>query len=258
MRRLLLALLLLALASPAGAAVTLRWSPADSTVSTGDGARLSVMLDDVVDVRTIELRVSYDPTLLASVHGAPGALFSGAGCSLFPDFDDSTPGEWYGGVVTLGSTCWVTGPGELYHWDFVTLAPGTCPIGTVMVRLYDPLANAIADVTLPATTVLVGEGTAAPPPAAPGLRLGIAPNPFNPRCRLSLGASAPGPARLELFDLAGRRLALAWTGVLGEGVHTLDWTAADAEGRPLASGVYLFRLTDAAGRSATLRATLLK
>ncbi len=106
--------------------------------------------------------------------------------------------------------------------------------------------------------MLVGEGTASPPPPAPGLELGIAPNPFNPGCRITLAASAPGPASLEVFDLAGHRVARPWQGILDAGATSLDWQAVDSAGRPLASGVYLFRLTDAAGRSLTRRGTLLK
>ena len=62
---------------------------------------------------------------------------------------------------------------------------------------------------------------------------------------LTKGESADIPTVLELIAGALR------------GVDAI-FRAADAEGRPLASGVYLLRLTDAAGRSATLRATLLK
>jgi hypothetical protein len=259
MRRTLSAMLLVLFAATAGqASVELRFHPADQHVDTGANGTLSVMVDEALDIRTVELTVTYDPAILTSIDGDPGQLFLSSGCSLFPDFQDGTPGEWYGACVALGFDCWVTGPGELYRWTFNGTNSGTSPITAIQVRLYDPAANVIADVTLPGTVVYVGEGTASPPPPAPGLELNLAPNPFNPSCQITFSASTPGPARLEVFDLAGRHLATPWQGTLDAGSTSFSWQAAAADGRPLASGVYLFRLTDAAGRSLTRRGILLK
>ena len=258
MRILLSAVFLLLSAAASQASVELRFHPADQRVDTAANGTLSVMVDEALDIRTVELTVTYDPGILTSLAGNPGQLFTSSGCSLFPDFQDGTPGQWYGACVALGFDCWVTGPGELYRWTFNGTNPGTSPITAIQVRLYDPQANIIADVTLPGTTVIVGEGTASPPPPAPGLELGIAPNPFNPSCRITLAASTPGPARLEVFDLAGRHLATPWQGILGTETAGFTWQAADGAGRSLASGIYLFRLTDAAGHSALRRGTLLK
>ena len=63
---------------------------------------MSVMLDDAIDVRTIELWFSYDPTIVTSLGGQPGQLFADSGCPLFPVFDEDEPGAWYGGCVTMG------------------------------------------------------------------------------------------------------------------------------------------------------------
>lgn len=257
MRSTIWAQILILVATSAGqAAVTLRFAPDDQTVPTGSNATLSVMLDEALDVRTVELTVTYDPALLTSIDGDPGQLFLSSGCSLFPDFQDNTPGQWYGACVALGFDCWVTGPGELYRWTFNGTNPGTSPITAIQVRLYDPAANVIADVTLPPTTVRVGEDTATPPPPAPALGLELAPNPFNPSCRITL--SGEGTARLEVFDLAGRCLAQPWQGRLEGGTTAFDWQALDASGRPLPSGVYLFRLSDGHGAVCLRRGTLLK
>ena len=48
------------------------------------------------------------------------------------------------------------------------------------------------------------------------------------------------PAALELFDVAGRRLAARNVGGLGAGTHVLDL----AERRTLQPGVYFVSLTD--------------
>jgi hypothetical protein len=71
-------------------------------------------------------------------------------------------------------------------------------------------------------------------------------------------SGAAGPARLEVFDLAGRLVATPWQGELGAVSLSLDWQALDATGRVLPSGVYLFRLSDGRGAVCTRRGTLLK
>jgi hypothetical protein len=61
------------------------------------------------------------------------------------------------------------------------------------------------------------------------------------------------PARLELLDVAGRRIASSEVGSLGAGRHALDLS----EGRLLAPGLYLVRLTQGANMRVT-RAAVLK
>jgi len=99
---------------------------------------------------------------------------------------------------------------------------------------------------------------APPPPPAPAARLlPAAPNPFNPRCELRFILSEAGPARLEVLDLAGRRLALLAEGWHEAGEQVAVWDGRDAEGREQASGVYLARL-EAAGSAASTKLVLIR
>ncbi len=68
------------------------------------------------------------------------------------------------------------------------------------------------------------------------------PNPFNSETVFSWFLLRPGPVRLEVFSLTGQRLAVLRQGPQPAGYHRLHWDGRDGEGRPLASGVYLFRL----------------
>src|SRR5512145_2874628 len=102
------AMLLVVLAAPALADPVLRWSPADGTVPVGDEITLSVMLDDALLVRTIELYVEFDAGLVTSISGGPGALF--AGFNLFQGFSVVSPGVWHGYCVILGAADWTSGP----------------------------------------------------------------------------------------------------------------------------------------------------
>ena len=54
-----------------------------------------------------------------------------------------------------------------------------------------------------------------------------------------------GPARLEVFALTGQRLAVLHQGPEKAGLHRLRWDGRDDRGRPLASGVYVYRLVTA-------------
>lgn len=73
------------------------------------------------------------------------------------------------------------------------------------------------------------------------------PNPFNPRTTIEyvVGDAATGgePVRLEVFDVAGRRVAELLNEVQAPGGHRVVWDGRDDAGRPLASGLYLYRLT---------------
>lgn len=87
------------------------------------------------------------------------------------------------------------------------------------------------------------------------------PNPFNPRTTIGYELTRPGSVRLEVFDLAGRSVALLADGFQPAAEHRVEWDATDALGRPVPSGVYIYRLTFDSGttaRSATESMVVLK
>ncbi len=69
-----------------------------------------------------------------------------------------------------------------------------------------------------------------------------APNPFNSDTVISWFLLEPGPVRLEVFSLTGQRVAVLHQGRQQAGYYRLHWDGRDDEGRPLGSGVYLYRL----------------
>ena len=69
-----------------------------------------------------------------------------------------------------------------------------------------------------------------------------APNPFNSETIISWFLLRPGPARVEVFALTGQRVTVLHQGPQEAGVHRVHWDGRDDRGRPLASGVYLYRL----------------
>ena len=84
-----------------------------------------------------------------------------------------------------------------------------------------------------------------------------APNPFNSQTVLSYFLPKSGPVRLELFSVIGQRVAVLHQGLQPAGYHQLHWEARDSQGRPLASGMYLYRLVTDEG-ILTRKLTLLR
>ncbi|MCY3736711.1 MAG: collagenase [Gemmatimonadaceae bacterium] len=75
-----------------------------------------------------------------------------------------------------------------------------------------------------------------------GAGLQNAPNPFNSQTVITWFQPGAGPARLEVFSLTGQRVAVLLEGPQKAGLHRMRWDGRDATGRPLASGVYVYRL----------------
>ena len=85
-----------------------------------------------------------------------------------------------------------------------------------------------------------------------------APNPFNPATLIRFSVPAPGEkVTLRVFDAAGRRVRTLLGGEKVSGWRTAEWNGTDDSGRPVASGIYLYRL-DAGARTITRKMTLVK
>jgi flagellar hook assembly protein FlgD len=67
----------------------------------------------------------------------------------------------------------------------------------------------------------------------------------------------PTPARLEIFDIAGRRVRTLLDREVTESVTSASWDGENDNSEPVASGVYFARLT-AGGATQTERTVLLK
>jgi hypothetical protein len=84
------------------------------------------------------------------------------------------------------------------------------------------------------------------------------PNPFNPTTRIVFEIPRGGAVRLEIFDLAGRRVHTLVNGRSYEaGRHEVVWDGRNRNGVAVPSGVYLYRLR-AANQVTARRMVLLK
>jgi len=94
-----------------------------------------------------------------------------------------------------------------------------------------------------------------PRPRALGLR--AFPNPFNPSTQIELRLPASAEARVEIFDVSGRRIRTLLRSALPAGPHLLRWDGRDALGQVVASGLYFARVR-AGANAATEKLVLLK
>ena len=76
-------------------------------------------------------------------------------------------------------------------------------------------------------------------PAPVRTTLVASPNPFNPRTEIRFVLAQGGAVRLDVFDVAGRRVTTLADRNFDAGEHQLRWEGRSAEGRAVASGVYL-------------------
>ncbi len=109
---------------------------------------------------------------------------------------------------------------------------------------------------------LAGRGaviTAVQPPAVPRTTAlhPIFPNPFNPQATVTFDLAKPSRARLEVFDVAGRRVRVLCDEDLPPGTHIRHWDGRTDRGRAAPSGAYYARLA-ADGHVALRRMTLVR
>jgi len=87
--------------------------------------------------------------------------------------------------------------------------------------------------------------------------LGAAPNPFNPRTTVRFSLPRDLDVRLDLYDAAGRLVAVLAEAPFAAGEHGVDWDGRDRQGRAAASGTYYARLR-AGGDVRTVPLTLVR
>ena len=69
------------------------------------------------------------------------------------------------------------------------------------------------------------------------------PNPFNSGTVIRFALPGSGEIALAVFNLAGQKVTTLVHGYRDAGSHTLNWDGRDDDGRSLASGLYLYRLS---------------
>jgi len=69
------------------------------------------------------------------------------------------------------------------------------------------------------------------------------PNPFNPTTKISYVVPSRSAVTLHVYDILGRRVTTLVNDVRTAGTHSVVWDGSDTNGRRVASGIYLYRLS---------------
>ncbi len=111
---------------------------------------------------------------------------------------------------------------------------------TVTLEVTDSNGNAATQVISLVFAEATDAGTA---PTSRSALHPAAPNPFNPRTVLSFDLERKADVTLRVFDVRGRLVQTVLDDEqLSAGRHSRVWNGTDAAGRPVAAGVYLYRL----------------
>jgi len=69
------------------------------------------------------------------------------------------------------------------------------------------------------------------------------PNPFNPTTTIAFTLRSEAAVEISVYDLSGRRVAVLTEGEMPAGGHSVVWDGRGDGDRPVASGVYFYRLS---------------
>lgn len=162
-----------------------------------------------------------------------------------------TNGNFFGQVCIEqicfpGSTSVILAPNQskLVGVNLVPFDNGVCTADFDVASQGDPGHTDFYQVTLWAgSTIGVPEGLRS-------LSLQLeqnAPNPVRESTRIAFTLPNAGPARLAVYDVAGRLVRTLADGGFAAGSQAVSWNGRAESGERLASGVYLVRLTTASG-----------
>jgi hypothetical protein len=128
-------------------------------------------------------------------------------------------------LATMTETSWVDGDGTWQHHYKISAT--------------DDAGNE-SDATGP--DIITGGDDVPPLPASFALYQNV-PNPFNPATTIRFDLPRRERVRLAVYDTSGRLVRTLVDGVREPGVKSVAWDGRNGIGRPVASGVYFYRIT---------------
>jgi hypothetical protein len=152
--------------------------------------------------------------------------------------------------ITTGSTSasdhasfWVRGyPAILAIEDFQDFTPWYHKVTDRVATLDQDFFTRFVKAAVGTVATLAGPGwTVGVGPQEPAALIALGPNPTTRGAVLRLSLPAPAKVRLELYDLAGRRLRGLGGGVQPAGVSEIPWDGLDAAGNAAPAGVVFYR-----------------
>ena len=176
----------------------------------------------------------------ASAGGELSAWIDGKGVDLLGEgWVDLSVADWQEVDIPLKRFA-LNGP--IAALDFSGDVTGTFYVDDVRLKPVRPTPGMTA----------VEEERAGSLPTQPALAQNY-PNPFNAGTVIDFSLPTPGEVRLSVYNLAGQEVTTLVQGRSVAGTHRVQWDGRGDDGRQLASGIYLYRLSAKDGGQALTR-----
>jgi len=226
--------------------------PPVSSVNTDDQLVLAVDITPAQGgVKSVDLTFDFDETYVRLDSITAGEWATTSGLTFI--FTDHTPTDDTVAHFDLSFTDGVVAdPGTVAYCHFtgVGTADGAMALPFTGNSVLDVNDTPLGFVTSSGDSMyVVYDPTPAGDAEAPALLrlVGNAPNPFNPSTMIRFDLPEPGRWNVSIYDVEGRLQRVLLNEEWPAGRHELQWDGRDDRGESLGSGVYLVRVSGAAG-----------
>ncbi len=189
----------------------------------------SVVLSAAGDLQAASVELAYDPARVEPLGAEGGELLGRQEARTLL----LAPRPGAVDLALLGRGLGLAGRGEAAQVRFRVKAAGAPGIALRRVQLRDVNGRPVQPGAL---------RTAGPAPARAFLAASY-PNPFAEELSVRFGLTRAGQVALAIYDVQGRRVRRLLEGHEAAGERALTWDGRDDGGLPVASGIYLVRLS---------------
>jgi hypothetical protein len=199
-------------------------------------------------LKGMSIDLSYDPSVVAPVTCNAGEVFAKTQAPHFMH-DSGSAGELTIDLAVLGRGLGVDANGAFAEIVFERLADQDPSIRIVAIDARS-IENEPMPIRIERTRPGIRDVTVAELTVYQNY-----PNPFGPKTLIPFALPADQDAAVEIYNAAGQLVATVADGAFGRGSNIAAWDGSDSRGRPVASGLYFYKVT--AGRETVTRRMLL-
>ncbi len=202
----------------------------DIMVNPGEEFIVPIQVEDVSELYSAELGLSYDNSLLSLESVTPGDLLSG--CYFEKNL---TPGEIR---LAAAGTQPIQGSGDLAYLTFKVLPQAQ--EGTTTELQVSRFCLNEASTGGFAFNVSIGSGTTTHP-----IEFSLAqnyPNPFNPETEIGFSLPVDCRVQLRIYNVTGQLVKVLYQKDYPAGAHSISWDGTNMKGENVGSGIYFYRM----------------
>ncbi|MCK9407921.1 MAG: right-handed parallel beta-helix repeat-containing protein [Bacteroidetes bacterium] len=197
---------------------------------------LVISVNKPVNVFSASIGLQFDTLLLKPVTMSRGAASDSM--SLVHHFPSGRANIALAGIYPLNTA------GDIARFRFVLLDEGKAKESILFTVRKFFLNN--MDVTAEAGNIILNVNDIVQLPTVFALEQNY-PNPFNPTTTVNYQLPEAGNVNITIYNVLGQRVRTMMNGVQSPGYYSLQWNGTDDSGKPLSSGMYLYRMEAVTG-----------